>query len=178
MKSFKQYISENWSHATKEDMSDENAHKYLFHTTSPESAEQIVKTGRLEPRPEKETKAALDFMKKEKDMFSDFADEDEFNPFDDHIEHYERKVNNTFVLRSGSNPESLRDKLSTYGVMSGKGTSVIKFPIANLSRKLARRMRVDYDGSRVGDIHSENPEAITVPGPIENKYKIKKNENL
>lgn len=171
MKTFKQYIFENWSHATPEDMSDENAHKYLFHTTSRNAAEEIVKTGRLEPRPTKETIAAHEFLKKERHRFDDFADEDDFNPFDDHIQHFANKVNNTFILRSGSNPEALRDALREYGAMSGKGNSVIKFPIANLSRNLARRMKVDYEGSRVGEIPSENPLAITVPGPIENKYK-------
>ena len=174
MKSFKQYISENWSHATKEDMSDENAHKYLFHTTSKSNAKKIVRTGNLEPRPgamRDQIASTANTMKMLSQMFAkDFdSDVDVFNPFQSGAEHFSDKLDHTYTLRSGGDPEAMRSALREYGRMSGKGRAVIKFPIANLSRNVARRMKVDYDGSDVGR-SSENPKAIKTKGPITNKF--------
>ena len=171
MKSFKQYISENWSHATKEDMSDENAHKYLFHTTSRRNAKKIVKQGSLEPRPHEDVAGvvnAMSFLSKE--FMKDLAlGDDDFDPFAAGIKQFSDKLDHTYTLRSGGNPEAMRRALAAYGGMSGKGRAVVKFPIANLSRNVARKMRVDHDGSGIGG-SSENPNAIKTKGSIYNEF--------
>jgi len=171
MKSFKQYIFENWSHATEEDMSDENAHKYIFHTTSKSNAKKIVKTGNLEPRPGDEVARTAQTMQMLSQKFmKDFGfSDDDYNPFQSGAEHFSDKLDHTYTLRSGGDPEAMRSALREYGSMRGKGRAVIKFPIANLSRNVARRMKIDYDGSDVG-LSSENPKAIKTKGPITNKF--------
>lgn len=177
MKSFSQYISENWSHATPEDLSNENAHKYIFHTTSEKNAKKIVKQGRLEPRPPKKNiLSTLKYLKQARSMYSGERNDGDNNPFADNIQHFERRLKNTYVLRSGGNEKALRAALDNYGEM--KGSSVVKYPIANLSRNMARRLKIDYEGSKVADMTDEedvvqgaNPVALTVQGPIENRYK-------
>lgn len=171
MKSFKQYITENWSHATPEDMSDENAHKYIFHTTSKRNAKKIVKQGSLEPRPGEDVAGVVNSMSILSSLFKkDFqlGDED-FDPFAAAKKQYSDKLDHTYTLRSGGDPEAMRSGLRSYGAMIGKGRAVVKFPIANLSRNVARRMRVDYEGSEVG-FPSENPKAIKTKGSIDNKF--------
>lgn len=176
MKSFKQYISENWSHATPEDMSDKNAHKYLFHTTSESNAKKIVRTGSLEPRPAATVASTAKTMqmlsqKYIKDLGID--GDDDFNPFQSSAEHFADKLDHTYTLRSGGDLEAMHSALRGYGRMGGKGRAVIKFPIANLSRNVARKMKIDHDGSDVGT-PSDNPYdnliAIKTKGPIENKF--------
>lgn len=172
MKSFKQYISENWSHATPEDMSDENAHKYIFHTTSKRNAEKIVKQGSLEPRPGEDVAGVVNSMSILSSLFKkDFQldDDDGFDPFAAGMKQFSDKLDHTYVLRSGGNPKAMRSGLREYGAMTGKGRAVVKFPIANLPRSVARKMKIDYDGSEVG-LPSENPKAIKTKGSIDNKF--------
>lgn len=174
MKSFRQYISENWSHATKEDMSDENAHKYLFHTTTKSNAKKIVRTGNLEPRPgamRDQIVSTANTMKMLTQMFAKDSGFDPvvFNVFRSGAEHYSDRLDHTYTLRSAGDPEAMRSALRIYGGLSGKGKAVIKFPIANLPRNIARKMKVDYDGSEVGR-SSENPKAIKTKGSITNKF--------
>lgn len=171
MKSFKQYISENWSHATPEDMSDENAHKYIFHTTSKRNAKKIVKQGSLQPRPHEDVAGVANVMSVLSAQFMKDFDlgDDDFNPFAAGAKQFSDKLDHTYTLRSSGNPEGMRSALRSYGAMTGKGRAVVKFPIANLSRSVARKMRVDYEGSEVG-LPSENPKAIKTKGSIDNKF--------
>ena len=173
IKSFKQYISENWSHANKKDMSDENAHKYLFHTTSKTNAKKIVRMGSLEPRPGAMVASTAKTMQMMSQKFiKDFAigGIDDFNPFQASAEFFADKLDHSYTLRSGGDPEAMRSALRGYGRMGGKGRAVIKFPIANLSRNVARKMKIDHDGSNVGTPSDNNPTAIKTKGSIENKF--------
>ena len=182
MKSFKQYISENWSHATPEDMSDENAHKYLFHVTSEKGANEIVTQGKLEPKPYKHVLDTIKFLETRPETDQNAAES---------LRHFRKRSTNTYVMRSGGDPQLLRQAIRNYSEMKGDGNArVVKFPIANLSRNLARNLEVEPSGNKVtygipnvpwigmtktepGD-KPKNPEdnvvALTVRGPIENKF--------
>ena len=110
----------------------------------------------------------MSFLSKE--FMKDLAlADDDFDPFAAGIKQFSDKLDHTYTLRSGGNPEAMRRALAAYGGMSGKGRAIVKFPIANLSRNVARRMRIDHDGSGIGG-SSENPNAIKTKGSIDNKF--------
>jgi hypothetical protein len=161
MISFKQYISENWSYARNNEWKGEDAGKYLFHVTDSKSAKKIIDQGQLIPSSVESIKPHIDKLKQLIKMVRQIGVEPDSLKSD--LDVYKKRTTNVFFSRDvGDEGKST----SAWMNMRGKGRTVLKFPIANIPRNLARRFEVDVPGSEVAnrDDKPRNPSAITVKG--------------
>jgi len=164
MKSFKQYISENWSYAQNREWESEDAGKYIFHVTHADRAKQIVDQGKLIPSSIKKLQPHIDEFeriierRKTMGMYGDLID------LGKTLNILKRRTTNVFFSRGDVGDEG--QSTSAWSRGGVKGSTVLKFPIANIPRNLARRFEVDVPGSEVANREdkSRNPSAITIRG--------------
>ena len=159
MISFKQYISENWSYARNNEWKGEDAGKYLFHVTDSKSAKKILDQGQLVPSNIENIQPYIDQIKRASKFLKQMGMSDNSSKSD--IDTLKKRTTNVFFSRDVGDQGK-----STSAWMRGKGRTVLKFPIANIPRNLARRFEVDVPGSEVAnrDRKPTNPSAITVRG--------------
>ena len=118
MKRFLEFISENWSVATPEQQRFASK-KFVYHVTTPERAEKIMKTG-LKP------------SKKSKGKFKGLPSQ---------------KTPSSFVTSSrglhywtGAVAQALN--------VGEEGITVLKYPVENLPKNIRRKMELDHIGTR------------------------------
>jgi hypothetical protein len=160
MISFKQYIFENWSYARNNEWKGEDAGKYLFHVTDSKSAKKILDQGQLVPSSVESIQPHIDQIKKATKMIRQLGGETDSLKKDLVIA--KKRTTNVFFSRDVGDQGK-----STSRWMKGKGRTVLKFPIANIPRNLARRFEVDVPGSEVASSRKKNPgnpSAIMVKG--------------
>lgn len=161
MISFKQYISENWSYARNREWKSEDAGKYLFHVTNAKSAKKIVDQGQLIPSSIENIQPHIDDIKRATRMLRQLRIGIPDSSKRD-IDILKKRTTNVFFSRDVGD-----EGQSTSAWMRGKGRTVLKFPIANIPRNLARRFEVDVPGSEVASSRKKNPgnpSAIMVKG--------------
>ena len=159
MKSFKQYIFENWSYARNNEWKGEDAGKYLFHVTDSKSAKKILDQGQLMPSSVERIQPFIDQIKRASKFLKQMRIESPSAKQD--LDVLKKRTTNVFFSRDVGDQGK-----STSAWMKGKGRTVLKFPIANIPRNLARRFEVDVSGSEVANRGDKprNPSAITVKG--------------
>ena len=159
MKSFSQYISENWSYARNNEWKGEDAGKYLFHVTDSKSAKKILDQGQLMPSSVERIQPFIDQIKRASQFLKQMGMPDETSKRD--IDIIKKRATNVFFSRD------VGDKGKSISAWKGrKGRTILKFPIANIPRNLARRFEVDVPGSEVANSANKptNPSAITLKG--------------
>ena len=119
MKRFLEFISEDWSVASTKDQMYSPVGKYVFHVTTPERAEKIMKTG-LKP------------SKKSKGKFKGLPSQ---------------KTPSSFVTSSrglhywtGAVAQALD--------VGEEGITVLKYPVENIPKNIRRKMELDHIGSK------------------------------
>ena len=122
MKRFLEFISENWSVATPEQQRFATK-KFVYHVTTPERAEKIMKTG-LKP------------SKKSKGKFGAKGD-------------FKRRTTEprAFVTSSRALDYWTGAVAQALGVRED-GVTVLKYPVQNIPKNIRRKMELDDDGSR------------------------------
>ena len=160
MISFKQYISENWSYARNNEWKGEDAGKYLFHVTNAKSAKKIVDQGQLIPSNVENIQPHIDSLKRLTRMVRQLGIEPDSLKRD--LDILKKRTTNVFFSRDVGD----QGKSPSTWMYGGKRRTVLKFPIANIPRNLARRFEVDVPGSEVAnrDRKPTNPSAITIKG--------------
>jgi hypothetical protein len=158
MKSFRQYILENWSYARKNEWKKKSAGKYIFHVTDTDEAKKIISQNQLVPSNPKSLEPMLTNLKASRKILAKLGLPT--GEVDTDVDIVKRRATNVFFSRG------VGDKgASTESWMRQKGHIVLKFPIANIPRNLARRFRVDYEGSEIAQKRDrDNPSAITIKG--------------
>jgi hypothetical protein len=158
--SFKQYISENWSYARNNEWKGEDAGKYLFHVTDSKSAKKIIDQGQLVPSNVENIQPHIDSLKRLTRMVRQLGIEPDSLKRD--LDILKKRTTNVFFSRDVGD----QGKSPSTWMYGGKRRTVLKFPIANIPRNLARRFEVDVPGSEVAnrDRKPTNPSAITIKG--------------
>ena len=118
MKRFLEFISENWSEATP-DQQRFATKKFVYHVTTPERAERIMKTG-LKP------------SKKSKGRFKDLPSQ---------------KTPSSFVTSSRGLDYWTNAVAKSLNV-GEEGITVLKYPVQNLPKNIRRKMELDHAGSK------------------------------
>ena len=118
MKRFLEFISENWSEATP-DQQRFATKKFVYHVTTPERAEKIMKTG-LKP------------SKKSKDRFKDLPSQ---------------KTPSSFVTSSRGLDYWTNAVAKSLNV-GEEGITVLKYPVQNLPKNIRRKIELDHAGSK------------------------------
>ena len=118
MKRFLEFISENWSVATPEQQRFATK-KFVYHVTTPERAEKIMKTG-LKP------------SKKSKGRFKDLPSQ---------------KTPSSFVTSSRGLDYWTNAVAKSLNV-GEEGITVLKYPVQNLPKNIRRKMELDHAGSK------------------------------
>lgn len=118
MKRFLEFISENWSEATP-DQQRFATKKFVYHVTTPERAEKIMKTG-LKP------------SKKSKGRFKDLPSQ---------------KTPSSFVTSSRGLDYWTNAVAKSLNV-GEEGITVLKYPVQNLPKNIRRKIELDHAGSK------------------------------
>ena len=118
MKRFLEFISENWSVATPEQQRFATK-KFVYHVTTPERAEKIMKTG-LKP------------SKKSKGKFKGLPSQ---------------KTPSSFVTSSRGLDYWTNAVAKSLNV-GEEGITVLKYPVQNLPKNIRRKMELDHAGSK------------------------------
>ena len=118
MKRFLEFISENWSEATP-DQQRFATKKFVYHVTTPERAEKIMKTG-LKP------------SKKSKGKFKGLPSQ---------------KTPSSFVTSSRGLDYWTNAVAKSLNV-GEEGITVLKYPVQNLPKNIRRKMELDHAGSK------------------------------
>ena len=122
MKRFLEFISENWSVATP-DQQRWASKKFVYHVTTPERAEKIMKTG-LKP------------SKKSKGKFGAKGD-------------FKRRTTEPRAFVTSSRAlDYWTDAVAQALNVGEEGITVLKYPVQNIPKNIRRKMELDDDGSR------------------------------
>ena len=122
MKRFFEFISENWSKASNEDMMWSPVGKYIYHWTTPERAEKIIEKGL---KPTKKTMGKFNVRLP--------------------------KEPSAFVTGSEGSPYwlvAVANALAGGNATDDRDVQAIKYPVANIPKNIRRRIKKDIVGTR------------------------------
>jgi hypothetical protein len=124
MKRFLEFISEDWSVASTKDQMYSPVGKYVFHVTTPERAEKIMKTGL---KPTKKTMGKFNVrLPKQPSAFVTGSEG---------VQYWTNAVANALAGKHGETTD-LRD------------IEILKFPVANIPKNDRRKILKDIVGTR------------------------------